>query len=412
MAAIEEYFLHEDRPAYPCLIFWRLAFEGTLRPEWLEEAVELARQRHPLLSSRVVQQRGVWNWQPVDEPIEIEWHERSPLTMWDEGTWPEARFQPLQEEVGLRLIVNMDHHAADVVLVMHHSTCDGLGGAGFLQDLFLAYNALAEGKNPNELLPPLAPEKLLLRGSFGLTGKQMRAMIPQQLIAWRGILQFFMRKPQPILPHTPRKSSLQLETHFPTIVTRRIPAQTLSQYSRAARKLRTSSNTILLRDYFWAIENFRAQYNAVQAKDWIRLMVPISLRSKVLEGIPAANVVSVVFLDRQNIQSLTKDALAKTIHDEIKLIMDNQLGFTFILSLVANRYMPGGLKRAAKGEPCVLSSILTNLGRALGNIPLPTVDGHLQLGNLTLRSAEAIDQRPHFVKAESRSWPALSIVWA
>ena len=63
---------------------------------------------------------------------------------------------------------------------------------------------------------------------------------------------------------------------------------------------------------------------------------------------------------------------------------------------------PGGLQGAAAGEPCVLSSILTNLGRALGKMPLPVVNGHLQIGNLTLRSAEAIAPlRPGCVAATS-----------
>lgn len=402
LAAIEEYFLHEDRPAYPCLIFWRLAFEGTLRPEWLEEALEVARSRHPLLSSRVKKERGVWRWEPATDPIPIQWHERSPIEMWEQGEWPTARHQPLQEEVGLRLIVTMDHHAADLVLVMHHSTCDGLGGASFLQDLFLAYQALSEKRDPREKLPAICDEKLALRGSFGLTRQQMRSMIPEQLTAWRGILQFLMRKPQPILPHTPRKSAAPLPEIYPAIVTRRVSAQQADLLSSAAKAERTTSNTMLIRDYFWGIENFRQSQGVNRPQDWIRLMVPISLRSKVLDGISAANVVSVVFLDRREIASLTRSQLAKTVHDEMKLIMDYQLGYTFIISLVARRYLPGGLQGAAAGEPCVLSSILTNLGRALGKMPLPVVNGHLQIGNLTLRSAEAIAPlRPGCVAATS-----------
>lgn len=402
MTAIEEYFLHEDRPSYPCLIFWRLKFEGNLRAEWLESALEIARSRHPLLSSRAQKHRGVWKWEPADERVPIEWHQQSPRSMWEADTWPTARHQPLQEEIGLRAIVTADDQAADVVLVMHHSTCDGLGGASFLQDIFLAYEALAAGKEPREKLPPIDPDKLPLRGTFGLTSKQMRGMIPEQLTAWRGIMQFLARKPQPILPHTPRKSKAALPAIYPAIISRRISSSDAAKISAAAKVLRTTSNTMLVRDYFGAIEDFRKSQGVDRPQDWIRLMVPISLRSKALDNISAANVVSVVFLDRREIASLTRTALAKTIHDEMKLIMDYQLGYTFIISLVARRYLPGGLQGAAAGEPCVLTSILTNLGRALSKMPLPLINNHLQVGNLSLRSAEAIAPlRPGCIAATS-----------
>ena len=85
---------------------------------------------------------------------------------------------------------------------------------------------------------------------------------------------------------------------------------------------------------------------------------------------PAANVMSVIFLDRRGKDFEDPDKLLVGIHDEMKLIKRYELGLTFVLSLRFLSKIPGGLRNATSASKCQASCLLTNLGIMLHRLPL------------------------------------------
>ena len=66
------------------------------------------------------------------------------------------------------------------------------------------------------------------------------------------------------------------------------------------------------------------------------------------------------------------------------LIRRRQLGLTFVLSLSVVRALPGGLAGRAKQRRCEATCVLSNLGRAMADSPLPRRDEKIVAGNVVL----------------------------
>jgi hypothetical protein len=120
------------------------------------------------------------------------------------------------------------------------------------------------------------------------------------------------------------------------------------------------------------------------ADAWIRIGVPISLRTKSDYSLPAANRVSMVFLDRRPVDRSDRDALIRGIHAEMEYIRLHSLGHIFPLTLECGRVLPGGLKRMADRPEPQCTAVLSNLGRCFHRSPLTADDGQLTIGGSRL----------------------------
>ena len=119
------------------------------------------------------------------------------------------------------------------------------------------------------------------------------------------------------------------------------------------------------------------------------MLVPVNMRTADDCAMPAANVMSTVFLDRNGAQ-LRGDAttLLQTVHDEMALIKRNDLGLIYLLSLRVSGIFPGVMERAVHKQKFCSTAILTNILRPLDNLPLPRCDGRLQVGDVCLDDFE------------------------
>ena len=105
---------------------------------------------------------------------------------------------------------------------------------------------------------------------------------------------------------------------------------------------------------------------------------------------PAADVVSSVFLDRRGPDFADADRLLQSIHEEMDLIKRLQLGFTFIFSTAICRRLPGGLEKRVRADKCTISCIFTNLGNPLAHVPLPRRNRCIVAGNVTLEDIDSV----------------------
>lgn len=384
LAAFEEYMLWDDRPTHPMSIVARLRFAGQLDRRASALALEAVVARHPLLRAKVHKTpRGRLEWTAAPgHPSAIQWIDGP-----QRDGLPLMRPIDLFSEAGLRAWATADRHRSSLVLQVHHAACDGKAVFQVLDDFVRSYaRVAADGQSAIEL-SPCDPRRLTGRGSFGLTAGKCLRMLPAQLTGLLGVCEFFMHRPVPILEPVAAICG-DLPASFPDVKMFRLEAEEVRRLSAAAADSRVTVNDWLLRDFFVAVGEFRARHQATKAGEWIRFSVPMNLRQAADNDMPAANVVSMVFLDRTAKQIADPGGLLRGIHAEMDLIRRRQLGLTFVLSLSVLRALPGGLARRVNKGCCEATCVLSNLGRAMTDSPLPRRNGKIVAGNLLLEGIE------------------------
>ena len=391
LAAFEEYLLWEDRPAYPFSCFARLRFTGQIDRQALDAALRAIMPRHPLLASRLERQgwRPSWTPQPGAMP-QIEWHE-GPAG----PELPAAGHQDLQQDIGLKVFVTRHEGSSDLTLQFHHACCDGAGIEVFVNDLLIAYAIEKNGPQDGLKLPPLDPGLLARRGAYGLTLGKFLAMLPRQLVGVLGAGQFFGRSPVPMLPHRVSRDGDSPPQGYPATCRRVFTREETRAYHAAAKRLGVTSNDLMIRDGYLALDEWRSRHGT-KDDGWMRLMVPMNLRSKSDRLLPAANEVGSVFMDRRSHDFARPAALLAGIARELQIIKEKDLGLIFVYALNVLRLLPGGLRHIANQDKCTVSAIFSNIGRVLRRCPLPRKNGRIVSGNLVLEQIDgAVPVKPY-----------------
>jgi NRPS condensation-like uncharacterized protein len=384
---MEEFLFWEDRPAYPWCCFVRMHFAGQLERPAFEAAVHTTLQRHPLLSS-LVQKQGrkhlVWVAVARPEP-RIQWQ-----TAPTGGPFPPATHLDLQQEIGCRFHVVVDDQASELVIQFHHACCDGAGMFLFFHDLLLAY-ALAQGANSERVrLLPIDQQLLVGRGKYGLTLGQLVRMLPKQLVGLQGVRQFLMRTPCPVIPHQVADNEDPPPAEYPAVLGRVFDIADTAAFQAAAVQLGVTVNDLLIRDLFLALSEWRTRQNLPADDGWLRMTIPMNLRTAQDRGLPAANVVSSVFLDRRSADFSDPERLLRSVHEEMELIKRNRLGYTFVFSTHLVRQLPGGLRKQVRADKCTVSCVFSNLGKLTARTSLPRRGGCVVAGNVILQGLDLV----------------------
>ncbi len=389
---IEELLFWDDRPAYPWSFYVKLHFAGVIDRAAFERAVEVVSRRHVLLCS-LVQIRGkrLYFVPQRDALPQIDWRDESPGEQ-----LPSTTHLDITKEIGLRIIVRQNETEADVTLQIQHSACDGLGTFEFADELMMQYANELDSSAIFEL-PQLDPSLILKRGKWGVNWRNWFKTMRNQLIGLKGAKQFLQRHPVSLIPCVPEADTAGFPENYPHTLQYRLDREQTAMLVKAAKRAGCTVNDWLTQKIFLAVSDWRNTHPDVDENDWIRMMVPVSLRGRHSIGSPAANIVSSIFLDRRGEHFENPEELLLGIHDEMQLIKRRNLGLVFPFSLKLTRWAPGGLKKAARQDKCSMSLIFTNPGRVFVESKLPQDDqGQLQAGNLTLIRPELVSPlRPY-----------------
>ena len=295
----------------------------------------------------------------------------------------------IRREAGLRLWAVGDHERTDLTVQLHHVACDALGTVRFLEELLCRYAGQIgiDGLPP---LPPSRPEKLRRRGRFGLNAWQLFRTLGCQAVGLLGVWKFAVHRPAPLGAQVSPQAARALPAAYPATLTHRLTVEESAGLRRSAKASTVSLNDLLARDLFLAFEDWRAQHAPGRRHDWLRLTVPVSLRTPADGDMPVANVISMVFLDRRPADMADPGRLLQGIHAEMGQIKRFGLGLTFVLSLWAVRRLPGGVPRMARKAQCAATSLLSNLGPVLADVKLPRQGGRIVLGGAVLESIDAV----------------------
>ncbi len=394
LVPFEEYMLVDDRPAYPMSFFLKLIFSGEFDRVLLDAALRTAIERHPLLSARVGAKKNRFEWVQVpSEEVAVRW-------MPDETPLPATPID-LFAEPGLRVSARRCGEETKLGFQFHHSCCDAMGGLQLVEDLMVGY-AASENRTEPASFSSIDKKRLLGRGRFGLTPWKLLRLAPKQAKGLLGVRQFLMRQAVPLLP-VEIESKAKVPDSFPSSCGHQFSEAETAGLLSAARRAGATVNDLLARDLFLALGDFRSTRRLTEKNDWLRLSVPINLRGANDNQLSAANVVSMVFLDRQPADLHHRKALLESIGQEMQLIKANRLGLTFPLSLWFARSLPGGssrLRGICNTQTCRGTVVLSNLGRPLLDMPMPRRNGKIAVGKMTLERMEFLPPiRPKTVVA-------------
>ena len=258
LTPFEEYMLMDDLPAYPMAGFLRLRFSGRFDRTALECAQREAFRRHPLLLATAHRGwLGRWYWRADHEgPEPIGWLGRP-----GDDTYPLVPDRiDLMAQPGVRLLVAEDEQSSDLIMHLHHAACDGLGGMQFFEDLLVAYAQKLGVAPPRPVTPPIDPRRLRQCARFGLTRSQLLRLMPKQIVGLLGVRQFLQRSALPLAPGGARPADGPMSQGFPASVVRQLDEGQVARLRAAAAGLGVTSNDVLVRDLFLALEQWRGDH--------------------------------------------------------------------------------------------------------------------------------------------------------
>jgi hypothetical protein len=151
-------------------------------------------------------------------------------------------------------------------------------------------------------------------------------------------------------------------------------------------------NDLLLRDLFLAMLAWNEQHRPGRPGRWLQVNMPINMRNRLKNPMPAANKMSYAFLARRTRDIADPKALLDGIRRETGFIKQWGLGIYFLAGLSWALKIPGAVPRMVAGKRCFATAVLTNLGdfRRRMVASFPRVRGRLMIGDLVLERIRVV----------------------
>ena len=385
LAPFERYMHQDDTADYPMSIVVIIQLKGNLHKDPFAESVLFALKRHPLLMSLVAKIRGKGPcWVPVESPqVQIDWRES--------GSLPDSTPKPidLTREIGLRISVDHWPNSSEVLFEFHHACVDGAGGIQFIGDVLGRYGQLTadDGAETPEL-EPVQFDRLPARTTYSTSADEKPAKsVSCPMMLGRRLLKLLRRGPVP-LASSRRRKPIGTKLDFPAIVSRTFDRPDLQRLKVVAAQRSVELNDLYLLEMFQTIRAWNQKYGRGQDHNWLRIGMPTSLRTPLHDGMPAANVVSFMFLTRRAGDCNQPDELLAGIKRQTSLTVNDRLGRFLAFGLKYVLKVPGLLWLLLRFNRCFCSVILTNVGEVRrhfrGRFPLK--QGKCVAGNVTLEA--------------------------
>lgn len=395
--SFEELMVAQASTAYPCDIWVKMPLNGRLDRAVFSDCVQRWLHLNPLLGCEAVRGWGGHRWKSRSFNASVRWVSQSNPV---EFEWPTPDPLALDQGASLFFVVSesIDSDGTPIstlFLQFHHAQADGLGIIQALHELWLLYDEMVSGKSHE--IPVRSIDDLIHRNRLGLTWPKLLRMLPQQAIGLAGVRQFLSRHPAPIVPHTPPTSA---PTRVSTVGFS-LSLERMKQLKAAAHAKQVSANECISAALFAGISQFRESREVESDSDWIRVMIPISMRSThEIRSLSACNVVSAIFLDRTPAQVRDHATFLNGIHEEMELIKTNKLAFMFLFSVWLRKRLTWGQPKAKIIKRCETSFVFSNLGKVFGKSPLRTSTQELRAGNVTIKDFEILAPlNPYMISA-------------
>lgn len=366
------YFL--DDPSHPNCLGVRLLFHGQLDRTAAIAAAEAIFQRHP-------------GFQVTVDPERLEFVDRGePFRnfRWIERATDDQAYQMTPTDVhrdgGAVFWFVVSPNESHVTLIGNHTLGDGIGGLQVTSDWMLEYDRLINGGKSK--LSKLDPSRLADRGGLNLLNRKYLSKLMYQPVALFGASKFLFRRIVPLLSKSASEPPPLVE--YPGVVTQRVSSDQSERIKSLASDLSVFLNDLLTAAFFVALANWRNRHSNQNQKDWIRLLIPLSMRTIADRRLTACNRVSFVQIDRQPCQMTDHGEFISGIARELRVIRQWQLDRTLLVALRIASLIPGQIKRLATKSRNLATTLLTNVGTPFDRLPLKQSDRNMNVGNLRM----------------------------
>lgn len=377
LEALEHFMLADDRREHPMTFAIRAEISGELVQTQLIRAVEDAKARHPLLCMTVV-------GKSTELRTALRWEASSLAAFVDvamEGTplRPPGRTAAidLTRELPFRIYVRQGRGCAQLLIQMHHAAADATGAVRFLEDIVAAYARLS-GETVAQR--PLDPALLAARGTFHLSKRDWRKRLLRDL--GRAFL-FFRIRPKPLAADLPARRPF-VDADWPASHSRTFDPSAVEDLRSGAKAHGATLNDRLLAEMFMTVDEWNREHGGPRR---VRLAMAINMRRPEDDHMPAANIVSMAFLDRTP-GAIQSGSLLASVVAETQYIKRHSMGFTLLRVATWCGNVRRGVKELMTPRwyyPCSSTVVLSNLGQPLASSPLPRdAEGRITAGGLTL----------------------------
>ncbi len=383
LSDFEYYMLVDDRPSHPMVFVIAAHLSGAFQQAALQQALDELVQCHPFLRCCVteIQGRG-WCWTPATtiataaQPAgRLDWIDGDEASV--SGFVPQVRSIDLTSETGLQVVVRASPNSARLILYIHHVCCDGIGGLQILGELLARYGqktAAAGAKRP--VFDEPRKELLLERENYDAGDATVERQKKSLRKTVGKISRLLFRKPVTLAPTVASAAlpSAGAPASAPAILEAVISIATHRKLRGVAARHDVSINDLFIGQFLLHIRRWNSRTQPDNGKNWIRLSVPVSMRTRVHDQMPVANVVSYAFVTRRQHECDDMDALLKSIHRQTNDVVFNREGIVCLKIFKVLRKFPRGMKMFLGLKSCLSTAVLANIGdirrRFSGRFPL------------------------------------------
>lgn len=382
LSDFEYYMLTDDRESHPMVFVIVVNISGLLSEIPFREALTELMEAHPLFRCRVQKIPGKgWCWTPIDIcPDTLEWPPGDAAAV--TTCVPPVVSLNIRQKSGLHCKVIVEENNAVVVLYLHHACCDGLGALQVIGELFARYGQKTAA--PGAKMPEYEAvnSQVLLQRENYETGEAAAERQKKSLKRTLGkISRLLLRAPVMLACSADfRRAGLSApkpggsgQSDAGAIQSRVLSKSTHRSLRAAATELGVSMNDIFLREMLLQIRDWNRRAGVPFGRRWIRLAVPLSMRTSAHERMPAANVVSYALVTRREQDCEDPCELLSSIHQQTSDVLFNREGIVCLKLFRVLRKI-GAMKMFLSLKSVLSTMVLANVGdvrrRFSGRFPL------------------------------------------
>lgn len=381
LTSIEQFHLLDHQPEFPNNLLVALRFEGHFEFELFNQSLKHAARMHPLLGC-VVQDRSGRSF----------WVRGPDVDLLVDATDSENWFQPIDLSIhpGIRCYLTSNETGKDDVtrpivwFQFHHAACDGAGVIQFLTKAFHAYDNLVAKRDIDAGFRVPNHQQLARRGILGLTKWRYLKHLWKLPVGLFGATKFIFRKHRGLVDKPDSTDISASCPNPPTMIGHWISRDTLRQLRALASQGKVTLNTLMLTELFRATHDWNMKQSRGSQSEWIRMVVPMNIRSVSDRWLPATNRSTVVQIDRRPAQFENYQGLLAGIDTEINVIRNWHLDKIFLIAIRCMSIFPKWLRAAARNQKCRGAAVWTNMGEPSRRAKFLSKDGLTQTGNLRL----------------------------
>lgn len=389
LSDFEYYMLVDDRPSHPMVFVMTAQLSGAFQKTTLQQVLAELIDCHPLLKCTISEIPGTgWCWTPQISGLMqncLEWADEDETSVAE--FVPPVRVIDIRSQTGLKVVVRASPTKSRLFLYIHHACCDGIGGIQVLGELLARYGQKTAAPDAKQPVFDIPKQELLLERDNYDSGEATVARHKKSLKKTIGkIARLLLRKPVLLSPSiVSLQSAVPCDKESAPAIVEAVISKTSHRKLRAvAATYDVSVNDLFIGQFLLHIRRWNSRAKQSNGKSWIRLSIPVSMRTKVHEEMPVANVVSYEFVTRRQHECDDIDSLLKSIHQKTSDAVNNREGIVCLKIFKSLRKFPRGMRMFLGLKSCLSTAVIANIGdvrrRFSGRFPLS--DGKWIAGNV------------------------------